>query len=431
MKISWQWGAAMALAFAAASSGCATFGYGKDDFRMQNGALMRDNSAVTLQGVHYGGLVESGGALSEVVSALAGTARAGGNAIAFDLAGFNDDGTGIDSAAIETVGEIAARIRHSRMSGVLRVLGDSQEDAFRSNAVRTAARALKGEQRLVYWIDGPHAAELAATFKAMAPNLVVLAPDNGDIAALDAAPPAPPDRAVCVIGAIPELSWNHAHFLLPGTPEQIAALDEATVKPEERMSFPDPPLDLLTEEERAEGFVPLFNGENLDGWWFWGSNTDGFTVEDGVITWVERGASAIMTARRYEDFVLRLEWKMPGSGTNSGVFIRAPRAARQSKLGMEIQIRGDHGVEPSPDQTGAIYDVVAPTVVATRPSGEWNEIEIRCEGPMVVVHINGELVQDTNIDEIEELRYRIRDGFIGLQDHGDFVAFRNVRIKTL
>jgi len=100
-------------------------------------------------------------------------------------------------------------------------------------------------------------------------------------------------------------------------------------------------------------------------------------------------------------------------------------------MGFEFQMMGDHGEAPHKNGTGAVYDVLAPAVNAARPVGEWNELEIYLNGPHYRATLNGEVIQDVNFDEHEELRYRLREGFISLQDHGDRVSFRNIRVKRL
>ena len=127
---------------------------------------------------------------------------------------------------------------------------------------------------------------------------------------------------------------------------------------------------------------------------------------------------------------LCLEWKIEEGG-NSGIFLRAPRAARCSRIGMEFQLRGDHGREPTDDSTGAIYDVLAPVVNAGRPAGEWNEVEILLDGTYLKATLNGQIVHDIDFHDHPGLQFRLRRGFIGLQDHGNYVAFRNIRLLRL
>ncbi|HNR30922.1 MAG TPA: DUF1080 domain-containing protein, partial [Candidatus Hydrogenedentes bacterium] len=170
----------------------------------------------------------------------------------------------------------------------------------------------------------------------------------------------------------------------------------------------------------------------LDGWWVKDDNKECFQVsEDGFIEWRSGGGGALMSRERYGDFVLRLQWKILPDG-NSGVWLRATRGARQSKFGFEVQMRGDYGTEElTKDNTGAIYDVIPPLCLPTREDGLWNDLEVVCQGSRISVKINDTLVQDVDFDEHEELAPRLRRGFIGLTDHGNYVAFRNIRIKPL
>jgi hypothetical protein len=92
---------------------------------------------------------------------------------------------------------------------------------------------------------------------------------------------------------------------------------------------------------------------------------------------------------------------------------------------------GDHGQPVTTTSTGSIYDVRQPLLDATRPEGEWNEVEITLDGPRMTVLLNGLTVQNVDLDSDPELSRRLRSGFIGLQDHGNPVAFRNLRIKPL
>jgi hypothetical protein len=183
--------------------------------------------------------------------------------------------------------------------------------------------------------------------------------------------------------------------------------------------------------EQGEGFVPLFGEHDLKGWWYFGDNTAGFHVSDyGYLEWAERGGGALMTDRRYGDFILRLEYKILKGG-NSGIYLRAPRNCRQSYIGMEFQIQGDAGEKPKDDGTGALYKQLAPLKNAARPGPEWNSLEITLQGTHLRAVLNGEVVQDTDLAGHDDLKYRLQRGFIGLQDHGNYVAFRKIRIKEL
>ncbi len=181
-------------------------------------------------------------------------------------------------------------------------------------------------------------------------------------------------------------------------------------------------------QQAEEGFVPLFNGKDLTGWHVMGSPS--WKVEDGILVCTGEGGGWLRSDKQYENFVLRLEFRI-SKGGNSGIFIRSALEGNPAFTGMEIQILDDHGRDPAPYTTGAIYDAVAPKKNMSKPAGEWNFVEIICSGPWVVVAMNGEEIVRVNMDEHPKLKERLRKGYIGLQNHGSRVEFRNIRIKEL
>ena len=110
---------------------------------------------------------------------------------------------------------------------------------------------------------------------------------------------------------------------------------------------------------------------------------------------------------------------------------------------MEIQILDDtHPMYKSlkPDQAnGSIYTHVAPKAKVQKPAGEWNRYEVRCQGPLVHVKLNGVEIIKANLDEYNDslgkgkvaLGKRPRKGLVGIQSHGDPVDFRNIDIRQL
>jgi len=184
-----------------------------------------------------------------------------------------------------------------------------------------------------------------------------------------------------------------------------------------------------------DGFCWLYNKKDLTGWQYSARkphniDPNDFYVEDGVFH--TRGASDhwLMTDRMYDNFVLRLEYRI-GAGSNSGILIWAPIPGRPSKAGFEVQLLDDAGQPPKINGSGSLYNVVAPTVNAQKPAGEWNEVEITCDDPHLKVKLNGQMAQDVNLDQFPETQGHRRRGYIGLQDHAHKVAFRNVRIQPL
>ncbi|MDZ7374043.1 MAG: DUF1080 domain-containing protein [candidate division KSB1 bacterium] len=183
-----------------------------------------------------------------------------------------------------------------------------------------------------------------------------------------------------------------------------------------------------------EGFEALFNGRDLTGWWapIGDLASGGFRVRDGVIEvdGSNRSVPALYTRETYENFVLELDFRISRGG-NSGVFLHAPLSGRQSRVGFELQILDDHGEKPDIHSTGAVYDVVAPKENASKPAGEWNHYRIEMDWPRLRVWLNGVEVQDLDLSSHEVLRFRFRDGYIALQNHGSDAVFRNIYLKKL
>ena len=404
----------------------------KDGFRVANDQLYRDNSGFTLNAVYEPELCAKGAALEQMVHALAKIAEVGGNAVAFDLCGYEDDGKKLSQQSVRTVAAYAKRAKDQRMAVIVRVLGDGKSTYNRHDAVATAARALADVSLAVYWIDGDNAANLARRFKKISSHLVVAAPKNGDIILTTSSEKAGNSGQHLLVDALPHDPRGNVNYVLTGNPEVYKLIDETYMTEVEKAAW-TPDNSMLTEEERAEGFVSLFNGRDLNNWWSFKHGKESFRVnEDGYIECYQSGAEAIMSNRRYDNFILRLEYNIKDKDANSGIHLRAPRAARQSKIGFEFQIMGDSYLsEPHINSTGAVYDVLPALAVAARPEGEWNEVEIMLNGPHLKATLNGVIVQDVNFDEVEEMRYRLRRGFIDLQDHDNYVLFRNVRVKEL
>jgi hypothetical protein len=168
-------------------------------------------------------------------------------------------------------------------------------------------------------------------------------------------------------------------------------------------------------------------------------------VEDGVLVW-QTGAGDLWTEKRYGDFVLELDFKVE-KGTNSGVFLRTDSTKEWLHTGMEIQVMDSFGKETlGKHDIAALYDIQAASKNASKPAGEWNHYKITALGPKLTVELNGEVVNEVDLDQWTEagknpdgsknkFKYAYkemkREGHIGLQDHGNPVWYRNIRIKDL
>lgn len=201
---------------------------------------------------------------------------------------------------------------------------------------------------------------------------------------------------------------------------------------------------LCLSAQAEEGFVDLFNGKNLDGWVVEPENPAVWTVRKGELARFPQ-PSYLWTKESYGDFVLELEFKV-SPGCNSGLFFRSdPKNPVQG--GFELQIMDSHGKANFGNKDcGALYDAKAAAVNAVKPAGEWNTLRVELKGPHLVAVMNGQKIQDLNLDawttpklnpdgspnKFEKaLKDLPRQGHIGFQDHGHDVWYRNIRIKVL
>ena len=197
----------------------------------------------------------------------------------------------------------------------------------------------------------------------------------------------------------------------------------------------------------AEGFRPLFNGQDLTGWTpmlttgrrsdTQSPTTGGWIAQNGELVCATDANGWLKSDRQYGDFVLQLEFKLPSQG-HSGVYIRSPDSGLLSQAGMQIQIidpeyKTRAGKLAATHKTGAIWGVVGLSQPPDRPIGEWNSMEIRCEGDKVEVTLNGERTASANMSQESKLRDRPRSGSIGIinwQGAAKGVSFRNIRISA-
>jgi hypothetical protein len=203
---------------------------------------------------------------------------------------------------------------------------------------------------------------------------------------------------------------------------------------------------MLYADEAAEGFFPLFNGKDLDGMWISGENKEAFKAEEGkLVVTGQKGGGWIFTDGVYENFVLRYEYRIPNldgeSIGNSGVGIRAAAEGNPAFSGMEIQvIQPDWEVDWQ--STGALYATVPPKVNAENPVGEWNRMEVLCDGPRIRTILNGQELYDIQMTDytkekvgnhewMKPLDDRVNKGHVAFQSHGNHVEFRRMRLKPL
>lgn len=199
----------------------------------------------------------------------------------------------------------------------------------------------------------------------------------------------------------------------------------------------------LLAQTAEEGFVPLFNGKNLDGWFIEHRIGPGFTVEDGILVCPAEGGEKLMTEKQYANFILRFEFRLEPD-SNNGIGIRAPRHGHTATQGMEIQILDQSGPKYKPAKLrpeqyhGAIYGVIPARTGFVKKPGEWNSQEIAADGRRIRIRLNGVLILDADLDMVREPEILAKhpglarpSGHIALLGHGSRTEFRNFRIREL
>lgn len=197
----------------------------------------------------------------------------------------------------------------------------------------------------------------------------------------------------------------------------------------------------LSKEEQADGFVSIFNGESLDGWI---GDTEGYKVENGALVCIKEKGGNVFTENEYPNFVLRFDFKLEPAA-NNGLGIRAPTDQGDvAYSGMELQILDDGHEEYKdirPYQAhGSVYGIVPAKRGHLKPTGEWNEQEVVCDGRHIKVTLNGHVIVDADLDEAtkngtmdgqKHPGVERETGHIGFLGHGARVEFKNLRVKEL
>jgi len=204
----------------------------------------------------------------------------------------------------------------------------------------------------------------------------------------------------------------------------------------------------LTAEERAAGWRLLFDGTVIDQWRTFGQPApgDGWQVVDGALTRVGPGGDLI-TKEQFADFEFALDWKLGGAAGNSGVMFRVIEGLAQTyHSGPELQILDDEGHRDGrvPETScGANYALHASSKPMCRPVGEWNSTRLVVRGAHVEHWVNGEKVVEYELwtpdwqAKVAASKFRewpeygkAARGHIAIQDHGNLIAFRNLKIRV-
>ncbi|MEH3039131.1 MAG: DUF1080 domain-containing protein [Sphingomonas paucimobilis] len=213
--------------------------------------------------------------------------------------------------------------------------------------------------------------------------------------------------------------------------------------------------NVLTAKERAQGWKLLFNGRDLSGWRSFDGSAPAstWTVRDGTLALTkadgQMSGTDLVTADMFGAFELTLDWKVERGG-NSGILYlarRMPDAPLLYQTGLEMQVLDDAGHSDGKIPThraGSLYDMTVPPAGVLRPAGSWNHARLLVENGRIRQWLNGTPTADVSYGD-DAWRKRVAaskfakmrqfgtfsSGVIGLQDHGEPVAFRNIKLRRI
>lgn len=208
----------------------------------------------------------------------------------------------------------------------------------------------------------------------------------------------------------------------------------------------------LTEAEKSEGWQLLFDGQTKNGWHSYNKkgNIDDWKVENGVLVLNStKKDDDIVTDEEFENYHLKLDWNI-SEGGNSGIIFNvkeAPEYDRSYKTGPEQQVLDNerHSDAKIPKhRAGDLYDLIACSTEVVKPAGQWNTAEIIKNNDSLTFKLNGTTTVQTKMYDdawnkmVAASKFNewkafgtIRKGVIALQDHGDKVMYRNIKLRKL
>jgi len=210
----------------------------------------------------------------------------------------------------------------------------------------------------------------------------------------------------------------------------------------------------LTPAEKKAGWTLLFDGKTTNGWHTYNKPTAeaGWKVGDGALyvdTSAKTGRGDLTSNKEYDNFDLKIDWKISPKG-NSGIifYVKEDPKYHESYLtGLEMQVLDNEGHRDgqiTKHRAGDLYDLVKSTTEPVKPVGEWNTAEIISNKGKLQLYLNGVLVVTTTLWDdnwwamVKASKFKampdfskFKSGKVDLQDHGNLVYYRNIKIKTL
>ena len=208
-------------------------------------------------------------------------------------------------------------------------------------------------------------------------------------------------------------------------------------------------MSTTTSSAQSDQWKPLFDGKTTVGWRNYKKQTvgPGWTVVDGILTRSAENAGDIITTDKYRNFELALDWRV-AEGGNSGILYRATEDNDyiwQSAPEMQILDDERHADGKSPlTSAGSNFALYPAPRGVVKPAGQWNSARLLVNGNHVEHWLNGQKLLEYELgspewnEKVAGSKFKsmpnygkAAEGYIGLQDHGDKVEFRNIRIRVL
>ncbi len=212
-----------------------------------------------------------------------------------------------------------------------------------------------------------------------------------------------------------------------------------------------PKDNVLTEKEKKEGWVLLFDGTTMNGWrTYKNQQTDDWDVKNGEMYCKMEGVTKradMITTKTYENFELQIDWKIAPKENSGIIYMVTEENGATYESGPEYQLIDDLGYpEKISDKqlSGANYDMQAPNAKVAKPAGEYNHAKIIVNKGHVEHWLNGTKVVEYKLWSPEWEKQKAnskwkdvkpygmsKSGHIALQDHGGGVAFKNIKLRPL
>ena len=245
------------------------------------------------------------------------------------------------------------------------------------------------------------------------------------------------------------------NMLIAGCLVAIVACNNATDKAT-NTSDTTGSTSMDTSASKPSEFASLFDGTSTSGWHTYGKSTAGsaWAVDSGTLHFAppkdKNEGGDIVTNESYENFHLKLEWKIAKNGNSGIIFLvneDTSQYDRTYKTGPEMQVLDNAGhpdAKINKHRAGDLYDLISSSSEVVKPAGEWNQAEIILNKGKLDLFLNGTNVVSTTMWDdnwnkmVAGSKFKDMPGFekshsgkIALQDHGDQVWYRNISIKRL